>query len=80
MDGDFAPLLELVELRKKHGFLLAIDDVSPYDILTLTFFFLVGSKIPEIALLFPLSCTENFEEKRVVWAFFVRVHRISYLF
>ncbi|KAF3340563.1 2-amino-3-ketobutyrate coenzyme A ligase [Carex littledalei] len=26
MDGDFAPLLELVELRKKHGFLLAIDD------------------------------------------------------
>ncbi|KAJ1692069.1 hypothetical protein LUZ63_008767 [Rhynchospora breviuscula] len=26
MDGDFAPLTELVELRKKHGFLLAIDD------------------------------------------------------
>ncbi|KAJ3691849.1 hypothetical protein LUZ61_021013 [Rhynchospora tenuis] len=26
MDGDFAPLPELVELRKKHGFLLAIDD------------------------------------------------------
>lgn len=28
MDGDFAPMLELVELRKKHGFLLVIDDVS----------------------------------------------------
>ncbi|XP_009609590.1 8-amino-7-oxononanoate synthase [Nicotiana tomentosiformis] len=26
MDGDFAPMLELVKLRKKHGFLLAIDD------------------------------------------------------
>nr|CAD1835085.1 unnamed protein product [Ananas comosus var. bracteatus] len=26
MDGDFAPLPELVALRKKHGFLLAIDD------------------------------------------------------
>lgn len=28
MDGDFAPILQLVELRKKHKFLLAIDDVS----------------------------------------------------
>ncbi|WRX19496.1 Aminotransferase [Theobroma cacao] len=26
MDGDFAPMLELAELRKKHGFLLVIDD------------------------------------------------------
>ncbi|VFQ99577.1 unnamed protein product [Cuscuta campestris] len=26
MDGDFAPMAELVKLRKKHGFLLAIDD------------------------------------------------------
>ncbi|XP_073001475.1 8-amino-7-oxononanoate synthase [Typha latifolia] len=26
MDGDFAPLDKLVSLRKKHGFLLAIDD------------------------------------------------------
>ncbi|XP_008803821.2 8-amino-7-oxononanoate synthase isoform X2 [Phoenix dactylifera] len=26
MDGDFAPITKLVELRKKHGFLLAIDD------------------------------------------------------
>ncbi|XP_077237922.1 biotin F [Tasmannia lanceolata] len=26
MDGDFAPLVELVELRKKHAFLLIIDD------------------------------------------------------
>ncbi|MQL99330.1 hypothetical protein Taro_032051 [Colocasia esculenta] len=26
MEGDFAPLLELVELRKKHGFLFVIDD------------------------------------------------------
>nr|GLL21044.1 8-amino-7-oxononanoate synthase [Ipomoea trifida] len=26
MDGDFAPMVELVKLRKKHGFLLAIDD------------------------------------------------------
>ncbi|XP_074285568.1 8-amino-7-oxononanoate synthase isoform X2 [Silene latifolia] len=26
MDGDFAPMLELSKLRKKHGFLLVIDD------------------------------------------------------
>ncbi|XP_059666925.1 8-amino-7-oxononanoate synthase isoform X2 [Cornus florida] len=26
MDGDFAPMVELVKLRRKHGFLLAIDD------------------------------------------------------
>lgn len=26
MDGDFAPLVELVKLRRTHGFLLAIDD------------------------------------------------------
>ncbi|XP_031503251.2 8-amino-7-oxononanoate synthase isoform X1 [Nymphaea colorata] len=26
MDGDFAPIVELVELRRKHGFLLVIDD------------------------------------------------------
>ncbi|KAK6250418.1 hypothetical protein SCA6_004423 [Theobroma cacao] len=26
MDGDFAPMVELVELRKKHSFLLVIDD------------------------------------------------------
>ncbi|GMH10848.1 hypothetical protein Nepgr_012689 [Nepenthes gracilis] len=26
MDGDFAPMIELAELRKKHGFLLVIDD------------------------------------------------------
>uniref|UniRef100_A0A1D1Z7X0 serine C-palmitoyltransferase n=1 Tax=Anthurium amnicola TaxID=1678845 RepID=A0A1D1Z7X0_9ARAE len=26
MEGDFAPMLELVELRKKHGFLFVIDD------------------------------------------------------
>ncbi|KAI3840062.1 hypothetical protein MKW92_025917 [Papaver armeniacum] len=26
MDGDFAPIKELAELRKKHGFLLVIDD------------------------------------------------------
>ena len=29
MDGDFAPMIELVKLRKKYGFLLVIDDVSP---------------------------------------------------
>lgn len=29
MDGDFAPMVELAELRKKHGFLLVIDDVRP---------------------------------------------------
>lgn len=29
MDGDFAPMTELVKLRKKFGFLLVIDDVSP---------------------------------------------------
>ena len=28
MDGDFAPMAELVKLRKKHGFLLVIDDVG----------------------------------------------------
>lgn len=28
MDGDFAPMKELAMLRKKHGFLLVIDDVS----------------------------------------------------
>jgi len=28
MDGDFAPMSELVKLRKRHGFLLVIDDVS----------------------------------------------------
>jgi 8-amino-7-oxononanoate synthase len=28
MDGDFAPMVELADLRKKHGFLLVIDDVS----------------------------------------------------
>ncbi|PQM38963.1 hypothetical protein Pyn_38554 [Prunus yedoensis var. nudiflora] len=27
MDGDFAPMIELVKLRKAHGFLLVIDDV-----------------------------------------------------
>ncbi|XP_022737576.1 8-amino-7-oxononanoate synthase-like [Durio zibethinus] len=26
MDGDFAPMVELVELRKKHGFLFVLDD------------------------------------------------------
>ncbi|OIW13283.1 hypothetical protein TanjilG_25762 [Lupinus angustifolius] len=26
MDGDFAPMVELADLRKKHGFLLVIDD------------------------------------------------------
>ncbi|XP_058115286.1 8-amino-7-oxononanoate synthase-like isoform X5 [Magnolia sinica] len=29
MDGDFTPVIELVELRKKHGFLLVIDDFLP---------------------------------------------------
>lgn len=28
MDGDFAPMVELAKLRKKHGFLFVIDDVS----------------------------------------------------
>ena len=28
MDGDFAPMNELVNLRERHGFLLVIDDVS----------------------------------------------------
>jgi 8-amino-7-oxononanoate synthase len=32
MDGDFAPMVELAELRKKHGFLLVIDDVRPLNI------------------------------------------------
>lgn len=29
MDGDVAPMVELVKLRKEHDFLLVIDDVSP---------------------------------------------------
>lgn len=28
MDGDFAPMVQLVRLRKKYNFLLAIDDVG----------------------------------------------------
>lgn len=28
MDGDFAPMVELVKLRRKYGFLLVLDDVS----------------------------------------------------
>lgn len=32
MDGDFAPIADLVNLRKKHNFLLAVDDVSMDDI------------------------------------------------
>lgn len=38
MDGDFAPMVELSKLRKKHGFLFVIDDVS---ILFITFSILV---------------------------------------
>jgi len=41
MDGDFAPMVELAELRKKHGFLLVIDDVRPLiGLFRQTFFFL----------------------------------------
>ncbi len=32
MDGDFAPMVELAKLRKKHQFLLVIDDVSHFYI------------------------------------------------
>ena len=32
MDGDFAPMVELAALRKKHGFLFVLDDVSPSEI------------------------------------------------
>jgi 8-amino-7-oxononanoate synthase len=35
MDGDFAPMVELAKLRKKHQFLLVIDDVSHFYILML---------------------------------------------
>lgn len=35
MDGDFAPMVELAKLRKKHQFLLIIDDVSHYYVLIL---------------------------------------------
>jgi len=28
MDGDLAPMVQLSKLRKKHGFLLVVDDVS----------------------------------------------------
>lgn len=28
MDGDFAPMVQLSKLRKKHNFLLVVDDVS----------------------------------------------------
>ena len=30
MDGDFAPMVEIVKLRKKHQFLLVVDDVSHF--------------------------------------------------
>lgn len=30
MDGDFAPMIELVKLRRKHQFLLVVDDVSHF--------------------------------------------------
>lgn len=33
MDGDFAPMIELVKLRKQHDFLLVIDDVSALELL-----------------------------------------------
>jgi len=40
MDGDYAPMVELADLRKKHGFLLVIDDVKPLDIFQqMSFFF-----------------------------------------
>jgi len=32
MDGDFAPMSELAKLRKSHGFLLVIDDVSSMNV------------------------------------------------
>ena len=35
MDGDFAPMIELVKLRKQYDFLLVIDDVSPLGLLEL---------------------------------------------
>jgi hypothetical protein len=35
MDGDLAPMVELVKLRKKHHFLLIVDDVSHFYILML---------------------------------------------
>jgi len=30
MDGDFAPMVEIVKLCKKHQFLLVVDDVSHF--------------------------------------------------
>ena len=38
MDGDFAPVIELVKLQKKFGFLLVIDDVSPFKFLAVNCF------------------------------------------
>ena len=35
MDGDFAPMVEIAKLRKKHQFLFVIDDVSHFCILIL---------------------------------------------
>ncbi|CAL2257402.1 unnamed protein product [Prunus armeniaca] len=32
MDGDFAPMAEVVKLRNEHGFLLVIDDVGPLEL------------------------------------------------
>uniref|UniRef100_A0A2P2J860 Aminotransferase class I/classII large domain-containing protein n=1 Tax=Rhizophora mucronata TaxID=61149 RepID=A0A2P2J860_RHIMU len=49
MDGDFAPLVELVNLRKKHGFLLVIDDVSSHEISGL-FMCTFSSQMSEIIL------------------------------
>lgn len=31
MDGDFAPMVELVKLRQEYSFLLVLDDVSSAD-------------------------------------------------